>query len=54
VCVCVVIYLLGGITQRERERERVCVCVKILDGWKFTERERERDGYRVTFWRAWV
>ncbi len=41
---------------REKERdthtECVCVCVNILDGWKF--RERERDGYRVTFWRAWV
>ncbi len=40
--------------EKERHTHTQCVraCVNILDGWKFTE--RERDGYRVTFWRAWV
>ncbi len=50
--------ILGGwkFTERKRHTHTECVraCVNILDGWKFRERERERDGYRVTFWRAWV
>ncbi len=42
--------------EKDRDTHTKCAraCVNILDGWKFREREKERDGYRVTFWRAWV
>jgi len=43
---------------REKERHTHKMCVRVCEylGWVEIqrERERERDGYRVTFWRAWV
>jgi hypothetical protein len=43
---------------REKERDTHRVCARVCEylGWVeiHKERERERDGYRVTFWRAWV